>query len=132
MIKEQNLSKFYGPAPPTQPASKFWPTPKYHGPRGVRKITPEDNWPPRKIASRTIAPRIIAPEENWPPDKCYLGDCSQKITPMIIAPWQYPPWKLPPSAFRIMIICPQEHCSKDKFHTIYFFPKNQKSYYFNG
>ena len=66
----------------------------------LRKVTPwrilplDDCPSPRTIASEENCPRIIAP----------LDDCSRKMTPLIIAPWQYPPGNCPRGkiAFRMI------------------------------
>ena len=71
----------------------------------------QDNRPPDNCSPRQLPPGWL-PQENCPPDnypapppdncpqgklspRCLTSDyCSHTITPMIIAPWQYPPWKL--------------------------------------
>ena len=110
-----------------------------------RKITP---WiiAPREIASppppEQLPLRKIASVENCPPENCSLDDFSGKIIPKIIVPLTIFPWKFSPRKIAFRMICyqrnspeencpPQEHCPKDKLHTIYFFPKNQKSQDFN-
>ena len=71
----------------------------------------QDNRPPDNCSPRQLPPGWL-PQENCPPDnypapppdncpqgklspRCLTSDyCSHTITPMIIAPWQYPHWKL--------------------------------------
>ena len=101
-------------------------------PEGNCLLPPPEQLPLRKIAS----------VENCPPENCSLDDFSGKIIPKIIVPLTIFPWKFSPRKIAFRMICcqrnspeencpPQEHCPKDKLHTIYFFPKNQKSQDFN-
>ena len=62
----------------------------------LRKVTP---WriPPLDDCPQDYCP---PPLDNClrgklPPDNCPLDDCSRKMTPLIIAPWQYPPGNCP-------------------------------------
>ena len=86
------------------------------------------------LPARIIAPRTISPEDNCPrgtllPAWLPPDYCSRKITPRVIAPWQYPTGncprgKLPFGWFVVYIIAPrktvpQEYCSTDKLQPIF-------------
>ena len=79
-----------------------------------RKIAlPPGDVPSGQVPPGWLPPKIIASEENYPPDNCCppgwsLPDhCSQKITPKIIAPWQYSSWILPPRKIAFRKIAPR-------------------------